>query len=292
MPKQSAPTLKLVEEHKLHLIMGEPADARLEASGLCTLDENVYVVFDNMPAIARIGLSPLLKNKRTRWFQRDASEAVGYEDLTYDPKRRRFYAMIESAKFDKGVYKPRIAQFDAQLRHLNTKWVDFELDAFNKGLEGIAYIESNGESLMLCLCEGNKCKGGKAGRNAGHGRVHAFREKKEHWEHVAKIKVPATANFVDYASMELLGNRVVFVSQESAAVWIGEIDPNALTFMGEGQVYSFPRNDDGKVIYCNVEGVTWMSDTRLVCTSDKAKAGDQPKRCCDKEMSIHIFDLP
>jgi hypothetical protein len=29
-----------------------------------------------------------------------------------------------------------------------------------------------------------------------------------------------------------------------------------------------------------------------VCTSDKAKAGDQPRRCCDKEMSIHIFDLP
>lgn len=286
------PTLKLIEEHKLHLVLGEPVDARLEASGICTLGDDIFVVFDNMPAIARIGLSPLMGNKRTRWFHRENSEAVGYEDLTYDPKRRRFYTVIESAKFARGIYKPRIAEFDASLRHIQTKWVDFELDEANKGLEGIAFIESNGEPLVLCLCEGNKCKGGKAGRTPGGGRVHAFRQTKDAWEHVAKIKVPKSVQFVDYASMETFGNRIVFVSQESAAVWVGEIDPNALAFIGDGQVYEFPRNANGKTCYCNVEGVSWVSDTRLVCTSDKVKAGDQPKRCCDKEMSIHIFDLP
>jgi hypothetical protein len=286
------PTLKLIEEYKLHRVLGEPVDARLEASGICTLGDAIYVVFDNMPAIARIGLSPITKNKRTRWFQRDASEAVGYEDLTHDPKRRRFYTLIESAKFDKGIYKPRIATFNASLRHIETKWVDFELDEANKGLEGIAFIESNGEPLVLCLCEGNKCKGGKAGRKPGGGRVHAFRETKDGWQHVAKIKVPKSVAFTDYASMEARGNRIAFVSQESAAVWVGTIDPDALTFIDEGQVYAFPRDDAGETIYCNVEGVSWVSDTRLVCTSDKAKAGDQPKRCCDKEMSIHLFDLP
>lgn len=286
------PTLKLIEEHKLHLVLGEPMDARLEASGICTLAGDIYVVFDNMPAIARIGMDPLGNKKRTRWFQRESSEAVGYEDLTYDPKRRRFYTVIESAKFAKGVYKPRIAEFDARLRHIHTQWVDFALDEPNKGLEGIAFIESNGESLVLCLCEGNKCKGGKAGRKPGGGRIHAFRQTKDAWEQVAKIKVPKSVQFVDYASMETRGNRIVFVSQESAAVWVGEIDPDTLAFVDEGQVYEFPRDANGKTIYCNVEGVSWVGDTRLVCTSDKVKAGDQPKRCCDKEMSIHLFELP
>jgi hypothetical protein len=292
MTKHTTPTLKLVEEHKLHLILRAPVDTRLEASGICTLGDDIYVVFDNMPAVARIGLLPLINNKRTRWFQRESSEAVGYEDLTYDPKRRRFYSVIESARFAKGIYKPRIAEFDARLRHLGTQWVDFDLEEENKGLEGIAFIESNGEPLVLCLCEGNKCKGGKAGRTPGGGRVHAFRQTRKEWEHVAKIKVPKSVAFTDYASMETRGNRVVFVSQESAAVWVGEIDPDALTFVGEGQVYEFPRDKEGKTIYCNIEGVSWVSDTRLVCASDKAKAGDQPRRCYDKEMSIHVFDLP
>lgn len=44
-------------------------------------------------------------------------------------------------------------------------------------------------------------------------------------------------------------------------------------------------------IYCNVEGVTWLDDARLIVSSDKAKS-DQPYRCTAHDQSIGIFALP
>ena len=44
-------------------------------------------------------------------------------------------------------------------------------------------------------------------------------------------------------------------------------------------------------MYCNMEGVTWLGNDRLVVVSDKGKS-DQPGRCARKDQSIHIFKLP
>lgn len=45
------------------------------------------------------------------------------------------------------------------------------------------------------------------------------------------------------------------------------------------------------MIYCNVEGIQWLDDVRIVIASDKAKK-DQPFRCVEKEQRVHIFALP
>jgi hypothetical protein len=45
------------------------------------------------------------------------------------------------------------------------------------------------------------------------------------------------------------------------------------------------------MIFCNVEGVQWLDDVRLVIASDKAKK-DQPFRCVDHEQRVSIFALP
>jgi hypothetical protein len=292
MPKSKPdhPPLRLVGEYKLHELLGEPADARLEASGVCTVGRDVYVVFDDMPDIARLGTNPVLGNPRTRLLRRK-SEAPGYEDITYSPLTRRFYAIVEGVE-QRHRFRPRLAEFDARLRHIETNWMDFEFDHANKGFEGVTSFQHAGRSYMLCLCEGNKCKAGKAGRTPGGGRIHAFVRGQGDWEHVARIDVPESVEFTDYASVEALGNRLVFVSQESAAIWIGEMAAGELAFLDGGTTYEFPRDDRGKVIYCNVEGVTWLTPTRLLCTSDRAKRGDQHKRCRRKEMSVHVFDLP
>ncbi len=56
--------------------------------------------------------------------------------------------------------------------------------------------------------------------------------------------------------------------------------------------YEFPTNERGKIIYCNVEGVCWLNSNRIVVVSDKYKTQEQPKRCQQKDQSIHIFQIP
>jgi hypothetical protein len=62
-------------------------------------------------------------------------------------------------------------------------------------------------------------------------------------------------------------------------------------FEDDGQVVLFPRDDEGRMMYCNMEGVAWLGDGGLVVVSDKRK-NDQPRRCSRKDQSIHIFKLP
>jgi hypothetical protein len=142
------------------------------------------------------------------------------------------------------------------------------------------------------LCEGNKCKGGKPGRHPGAGRIHIFKRGKNQWERTAKIKLPKSVQFADYASIDLKADRVVVVSQEGSKIWVGELEKSSWDFVDEGRIYQFPSNAKGKPLYCNVEGVAWMSRSRIAVVSDKFKSDEQPARCCHKEQMIHIFDIP
>ena len=56
-------------------------------------------------------------------------------------------------------------------------------------------------------------------------------------------------------------------------------------------VYRFPRDPDGKTIYCNIEGISWLSASEVVVVSDKTK-GDQKARCRGKDQSVHVFGIP
>ena len=94
-------------------------------------------------------------------------------------------------------------------------------------------------------------------------------------------------------------------SQENAAVWLGRLklnlgpkhggarpDPRAFTF-SKGRVYDFPRDNDCRRVYCNIEGVAWQGTDKLVAASDQMKdGGRQDFRCWDKDQSIHLFLVP
>ena len=57
-----------------------------------------------------------------------------------------------------------VHEYDAQGRHLSRAVLEFRLPSSNKGLEGLSCIQRDGETFLLGLCEGNKCKSGAAGR--------------------------------------------------------------------------------------------------------------------------------
>jgi hypothetical protein len=59
------------------------------------------------------------------------------------------------------------------------------------------------------------------------------------------------------------------------ALWIGRLSPKKLELVDEGQTYLFPRDESGRVVYCNIEGVAWVTPSRFVVVSDKRKPGEQ-----------------
>ena len=101
--------------------------------------------------------------------------------------------------------------------------------------------------------------------------------------------------FEDYVSLDLRNGYLTVISQESSAMWVGRLraHPAGLedVFEDDGELFLFPRDDQGRVMDRNLEGVTWLDDDRLVVVSDRGKP-DQPGRCARKEQSIHIFRLP
>ena len=60
---------------------------------------------------------------------------------------------------------------------------------------------------------------------------------------------------------------------------------------GEGRTYTFPRDPEGHVVCCNVEGISWTAPDQFVVVSDKAK-GTQHRRCRARDQSIHVFGVP
>ena len=111
------------------------------------------------------------------------------------------------------------------------------------------------------------------------------------WDRVGKIRLPTTLLFEDYSSIAADGNRLAVVSQANSALWVGHLAPSTWDIVDDGITYVFPRNADGQIIYCTIEGVSWMSPNRIVVVSDKAKS-KQGKQCREKDQSIHIFEIP
>jgi len=103
--------------------------------------------------------------------------------------------------------------------------------------------------------------------------------------------LPRTLLFEDYSSIAADGDRLAVVSQVNSALWVGSLAPSSWDIVDEGITYTFPRNADGQVIYCNVEGVSWTDSNRIVVVSDKAKS-KQEELGREKDQSIHIFEIP
>jgi hypothetical protein len=282
--------LRLVTERKLAgLLPIGVTKNRLEASGVVVRDECLFVVFDNFAAIARIGL-PLSSQKRGAWLG-EQNDAVGFEDIAFDSNAGIFYLLIEASRVGRS-YRRFIVECDAGLRQIARTQLEFSFESANRGFEGLTWIRRRKTDYLLALCEGNRCKSGKAGRRPGGGRIQLFEKRNDGWQYLDEIKLPPSVMFEDYSALDARGNRVAVLSQTSSKLWIGSLVRDSWEFADEGVVYTFPPNDDDEPVYCNVEGVAWLSATRLAIVSDRVKADEQPRRCREKDQSVHIFSLP
>lgn len=286
------PTLKLVHERKISELMPKRAAAkRWEASGILVKHGSFFVVFDDRTAIARISddLRPDAKNGLFGM----AHEVCGYEGITYNAAQRRYYLLVEAREHVDGVYKAQIVEYDDKFAYRQERSLDFIFKSDNKGFEAVAYVRRNGQDFVLALCEGNNCKCGKKGRQPGGGRIQLFEQRKKSWRHMRTIEMPPSVPFVDYSGMSIDKGRVAVVSQVNSMLWVGKFDAAKWSWRDAGQLYDFPRSDNGSIRYGNIEGVAWITTTRIVAVSDRRKRSDQPdKSLSKKDQSIHIFDIP
>jgi hypothetical protein len=215
----------------------------------------------------------------------------GFVDIAHDGLSGRFYVLIESLPRGRGTFMAAVQEYDADFSLTGTAWLDFPLDRPNKGLEGLACVQRDGQAYLLGLCEGNRCKGGAAGRVPGGGRIHVFRRGRRNWKRAGKIRLPETVLFEDYSGIAVTGDRIAVISQRSSALWLGNLAPSDWQVIGAGTSYALPRASDDGIVYGTLEGVSWAAPDQVVMVSDKAKP-QQGHRCRAKDQSIHIFGIP
>jgi hypothetical protein len=285
-------TLKLVCESKIRdLLPRDHPSKRWEASGVLAKDHHYFVVFDDRSEIARIS-DDLQPNDANGLFGM-AHAVCGYEGIAYNGDKERFYLLVEAREHASGYFHASIVEYDQDFRYLKDRTVDFTFKSENKGFEAAAHVRRDNEDYLLALCEGNKCKCGEKGRRPGGGRVQVFEKKRKQWLHFRTIALPSTVPFVDYSGMSIENGRVAIVSQVNSMLWVGHFDEAGWTWRDAGRLYEFPRSDDGTIRYGNIEGVSWITPTRIVTVSDRRKKKNQPDEgLSEKDQSIHIFDMP
>jgi len=283
--------LVLEREAKIASLLSGAVDGRLEASGVLAGDGYFYVIFDNAPDIGRLGTGLRREAGGNFLIRQDRGERAGFEDIAHDVAAGRYYVLIEASPRGAG-YMAKVQEYDDGLAYRGSAWLDFPLEGPNKGLEGLTCIQRAGRSYLLGLCEGNRCKDGREGRQPGGGRIQVFERGSRQWDRVGTIRLPASLWFEDYSSLSVAGDRMVVVSQASSALWVGRLRPSSWELADDGGVWVFPPDREGRTVYCNVEGVSWVGPDRVVVVSDRAKREGQDQQCRAKDQSIHVFTIP
>ena len=287
--KAPKPLLRLLSERKLaDLLPRGSVDDRLEPSGVLAEHDYLYVVFDNVTRVARIG--GRLSNRRGAAWLGSHSEEKGFEDIAYSRRKKRFYLLIEARRVD-GGYHGGVVETDGRFHQIRRVSLDFPFESENKGFEGLTCVGRGKDEYLLALCEGNKCKAGKKGRKPGGGRIQVFQAVRDTWRHVDTIRMPKSVAFEDYSGLDVRGRRVAVVSQASSGVWIGSFAPDSWDLMDDGLVYSFPTDAKNRTVYCNAEGIAWLAADRLAIVSDRVRPSKDRERCRQKDQSVHIFAL-
>jgi hypothetical protein len=254
------------------------------------MDGSCFVVFDNRTEVGRFSID-LQPNKLNGLFGL-AHEHTGYEGIAYNADKQRYYLLVEARKHARDSYQAVVVEYDDEFNYRKERPLDFTFKSDNKGFEAIAHLRRADRDYVLALCEGNNCKCGSKGRKPGGGRVQIFEKRKKRWAHAGTIALPASLPFEDYSGMSIDHGRVAIVSQVNSMLWVGQFDQASWEWQGDGQLYEFPRTDDGAIRYGNIEGVSWLSPTRIVSVSDRCKKNQPGEGLSEKDQSVHIFDLP
>jgi hypothetical protein len=279
----SEPELTLVSEIRWEVLLGESMD-RYEASGVVYTGERLISVFDNDARIAV--LAPDLSARSVQLIGEKVDGQSNFEGIAYDVEAAHFYVVVEAEQDVEKLWRGRVLQYDAELRLLRSEVLETVLPSGKKGFEGLAFLRRGGAAYLLVLFEGNHAAGGKKGKEPGHGRIEVLRRDATSWRTVTRMELPENAAFVDYAGIDVRGERLAVVSQSSARLWVGRLASDEWRAEGPGMVYAFPRGPAGADRYCKIEGVSWLDDRSLAFVSDKSR------ECADVDQSIHVFRLP
>ena len=103
---------------------------------------------------------------------------------------------------------------------------------------------------------------------------------------MTQINLPAWLPFEDYSGIEVRGEYVAITSQASAMVWVARVQVGETVTFDEGELFEFPRDEQGEVVFCNIEGVAWGGKKVLVTVSDRMK---QASRIAAVRSTINRF---
>lgn len=280
--------VRVLDEFKFDDLVDHPETQRLEPSGVAATPDGFVVVFDNVRDALWLD-APLefyaweetsLDSLRADDEVDDVRDLVGFEGVAYDAETGTVSLLVEALKNADGKRYPLVLEV-AQDGETSHTWWKHKIDASNNGAEGLTFLELDGVRYSVAICETGKCDGSQRGRMVlredGSGPM-------------VDVDLPKGLEFGDYSGIAARGNRLAVISQESSRIWTGWI-----TLTSEGwktnteKVWGLPK-DDGRTVYCSLEGVDWLDDSTLVAVSDQEKA-DQPSRCRHKAESIHFFSL-
>ena len=278
--------LKVVSEISLHdLLKSSGSYQKHEASGVVVANGKVHIAFDNHNETAQVDF-----NLKEAQLQTVRNPKLGYEGITYNPIDHEFYLVEEALKHD-GEFKARLSIMSQDLTLKKKKWLQYNFQSKNKGFEGLTFVTTKNKQYILALCEGNACESGAASKIPGTGRIQVFLKKKNKLKYVTSISLPPNLPFIDYSGMAISDSHMLAItSQESSAVWVGKLDVKNWHIAGDSTIYKFPVDNNGNPVYCNIEGIDWLSKNQLVTVSD-AKKDNQPEFCKSKAQSVHIISL-
>ena len=288
----TVPTLKLVCESKIcDLMPCDPPTKRWEASGVLVKDRHYFVVFDDRTEIARFRTTCI--PTRTNGLFGMAHAVCGYEGITYNAAKRRYYLLVESRQQASGHYQAMIVEYDDEFRFLKDRPVDFIFKSSNKGFEAVAHVRRDDMDYILALCEGNKCKGGDKGRKPGGGRVQVFEKRKKQWSHSRTIALPDTLPFVDYSGMSIDDGRVAIVSQVNSMLWVGRVRRSRLDVARRRTALRVSEIRQRRhPIRQYRRGRLDHPHARRDGVGPAQEEESADKGLSDKDQSIHIFDIP
>jgi len=277
-----------IKESKVYQLFSGYSDKDVfEASGIKYVGDHFYVVFDNTYKVASIQQS-LVTHGAANILSDGSISNSNYEAIAYDYDGSPNLYVLDENESHNGQYSPKICNYDVTLHAMLSAWAPYSFTSSfkNKGFEGLTFYHRNNKDYLLGLSEAN-------------GNIIVMEANGSEWKYISTMPFPQSMAMNDYSDIDISETGAIAVtSQESSKLWIGKLSDADWQLDGEGSFYEFPKGDEngnvGKgsnVLYGNVEGVSFMSDSQVVICSDKASS-DQPSYQSFKAQTISIFTIP
>ena len=228
-------TLTLVREYKLTDCLDTQPNVDFEASGIISVGNELYVCFDNMPAVAivdrelsvcanssaRIIHLPQTLNEHQKKTSSLSSSAfagrqpdepqipveIGFEAISMYHNTFVVVQEIDVHHTETSTsHQARVKTYTTPLfeTKLSDSLLHWHFNSENKGIEGVAVVSVGSYSFLLALCEGNHCKAGDEGQDKGHGiiLVYYHNNSKKTWMYNNnQIHLPVP--FTDFSGMDV-----------------------------------------------------------------------------------------